>query len=1735
MEKCIYQNALSTLFVVCISLSSFAKGNTKHPATGERQINTKKVGLDFIENKGQWASEARFKAEVPDGALFVTDKGFVYNYASHEDMAQFDEHHAHDPAHNGKIGTDGIVHMHAYKVNFQGANAGIKYVTEEKQQTYFNYFIGKDKSKWAGNVGLFRKITQQEVYNGVDVKIYSKGVSMKYDFIVKPNADASQIKLSFQDVSPVLRPDGSLFIKSSVNEVTELAPYTYQMIDGKERAVKSNYKLANGVVSFEFPEGYDKTQALVIDPVLVFATYSGGTGNGNGYYAYSTTYDDLGNMYASSGAYHFGWPTTGGAYQSQFNGTPNSGASREVGINKYNSTGSTLIYSTYYGGAGNEFPHALKVNNAGELVLTGSTNSADLPVTTGCYDNSLGGSSDMFVAHFNATGTNLIGATYVGGSNTEPTAFSFNGTNSITDNNAGYSSPMELTFDNTGNIWLVGNTNSNDIIIEANNSQNTYTINKWICHGSSYVFGTQLVNTSGNYAQTFPTASGCDSVVKLHLTVGDLITKAATGSLCPGGSYAFGNQNLTTPGTYTHTFVSALGCDSVVTLTLTSKPYITHNASKVLCPGTSYNFGGVVLTTAGTYIDTFSTLGCDSIVTLTLSVNPYITHTENETVCSGKGYLFAGILLTAPGVYKDTFSTAGCDSIVTLNLTAGTQSTYTHYRTICQGSSYAFGTQTLTLSGTYTNTFTTSGCDSVVTLNLSVRANTHDTIPLAICQGTSYIFGPDTLLTAGTFTHMFTTANGCDSMVTLQLSFNPYIATFIVDSMCYGGTYTFGTQSLTTAGTYLNFYPTSGCDSVVTLTLSIIPRDTVTFTENYCGGSNYYFGNAVLTAPGLYYHTFTSATGCDSVVRLILTGPWVNSDILSGGIDAVIFKLDPTCANMLYSAYLGGTGDDSPTGMVFNNQGNLIISGITTSNNFPTTSGTIHPTSQGSTDGFISIINPNYGTMVRSTYVGTNSIDQAVAVQVDDDDNVYVLGRTTGNYPITPGVWSGDVNGDVFIDKLDPVLSASLQSTRVGNPQNQGRYFPSSFLVDICRNVYVAGYYAAAGMPLSTNAQQTAAAPFWFGVLQPNFTGLLYGSYFGVANDHGHCGVSRMDPNGIVYQSICCRSGTYPGTTPASYAPAKAPGIGQDIVSFKFNFEATGVHSDFELAPNQNDTGCAPYTVQMVNTSNAATSYKWDFGDGTPIVTTVAPSHTYVDSGTFIITLYAHNPNTCITDDTATMTITVLKTAMPDIVLNDTVLCTFEQSIDLTVTINNPTSHNVIAWGPPAGILSAANLATVTVDPSLNDVYYVTVKDTIPGICGFSVTDTVHIDLAPRVLDILNNDTVVCQGAKIQITGSGTPAYEYRWTPATGVSDTTILDPIITVNEPNLYTITGHYYACPDTTVTLSIGMHYIPHIEMTENIAVCQGTQVALESTVSPYRNDYIYAWTPATPNLSSSTEANLNFIADTSITYYLHVQTPIGCSDRDSVRVTVYPGGFGGIVSDTGYCPGLGNKANLWATGGAQYAWTPSYGLSDTSIATPFANPETSTQYTVYITDIHNCVDTEQVSVHVYPAAILELPDSINIYPGEKYHLEPGTNATYFKWFPPSGISDINISDPILYPEVRTRYFVTATTVNGCIIIDSLDVLVKETVIDMPNAFAPSGVNSLFKPSKRGIASLKEFAIYNRWGNKVYSSSNIDAGWDGTYNGQPQPVGVYVYSIEAVTDRGTPFVKKGNVTLIR
>jgi gliding motility-associated-like protein len=223
----------------------------------------------------------------------------------------------------------------------------------------------------------------------------------------------------------------------------------------------------------------------------------------------------------------------------------------------------------------------------------------------------------------------------------------------------------------------------------------------------------------------------------------------------------------------------------------------------------------------------------------------------------------------------------------------------------------------------------------------------------------------------------------------------------------------------------------------------------------------------------------------------------------------------------------------------------------------------------------------------------------------------------------------------------------------------------------------------------------------------------------------------------------------------------------------------------------------------------------------------------------------------------------------------------------------------------------------------------------------------------------------------------------------------------------------------------------------------------------------------------------------------------------------------------------------------GGNSWLWSPGMYVSDSTAAVVKAWPITSTTFWVYATDLKGCKDTQKVNITVNPGAVLDAGDDQIIYPGETAQLYAQGNCSFFTWFPPNGLNDTKIKNPIASPSVTTRYFVTAQTESGCAATDSVDVIVSpESVIDLPNAFSPgtgSSINDQLTIIVRGVVKLNTFRIFNRWGEEVFSSTDINKGWDGRYKGVPQPMGVYVYVLEAVSSTGKRFYKQGNVTLLR
>jgi hypothetical protein len=339
----------------------------------------------FIENKGQWHSNALYKTELPGGALFLEEDGLTYNFIDSKDIQKS---HSQQKAekHN-----DGIVHMHSYKVKFCNTlKSEISSINVNSD--YTNYIIGNDSKKWVSKALRYNTVNYSNIYQNIDFKIYVNDQKfIQYDFIVNPGGNSDDIRLSYEGQDALfIDTDGSLAVKTSFSKTSELKPFAYQEIDGVKIKIPCKFLIRDGKVAFQFPEDYNHNFTLVIDPVLVFSTYSGSTSDNWGFTA---TFDEESNVFSGGIGFNFGYPTSLGAYQVNY-----AGGSTDITIIKYDATGIQRLWATYIGGTiSAEMPHSLVSDRKGDLILFGTTGSSDFPMTANAYDNSFNGGTSLNV------------------------------------------------------------------------------------------------------------------------------------------------------------------------------------------------------------------------------------------------------------------------------------------------------------------------------------------------------------------------------------------------------------------------------------------------------------------------------------------------------------------------------------------------------------------------------------------------------------------------------------------------------------------------------------------------------------------------------------------------------------------------------------------------------------------------------------------------------------------------------------------------------------------------------------------------------------------------------------------------------------------------------------------------------------------------------------------------------------------------------------------------------------------------------------------------------------------------------------------------------------------------------------------------------------------------------------------------------------------------------------------
>ena len=438
--------------------------------------------LEFVENKGQWDNLVKFRGLTSTGAFYLEKNGYrvlQHNTADLDALASYfhADNHGNSQVSAATVGatktaskstakhphpeTSLTLRSHAYEVQF--LNSGNPTIVGDKPiEARSNYFIGEDRSKWATDCKTFQAITYQEMYPNVDVRYYTNNGQLKYDIVVKPGADLSKIVLKFEGADDIWVQNEQLVIKTSAGDMRELAPYSYQVENGLKKEVACRFIVSGNTVRFNIPQ-YSKNTTLVIDPTLIFSTFTGSKADNWGYTA---TYGPDGSFYAGGIVFAAGFPTSVGAFQTTYQGGANedSQGGYDMGIMKFTPDGTNRVYATYIGGSGNEHPHSLVVDSRGELVIGGRTSSDNFPILAPKVGPCKG--YDIVLVKLNAAGNGLIGSLRIGGTlndgiNIRSKYANPSGAETIR-RNYGDDSRSEVILDNAGNVYLASSTQSAD-------------------------------------------------------------------------------------------------------------------------------------------------------------------------------------------------------------------------------------------------------------------------------------------------------------------------------------------------------------------------------------------------------------------------------------------------------------------------------------------------------------------------------------------------------------------------------------------------------------------------------------------------------------------------------------------------------------------------------------------------------------------------------------------------------------------------------------------------------------------------------------------------------------------------------------------------------------------------------------------------------------------------------------------------------------------------------------------------------------------------------------------------------------------------------------------------------------------------------------------------------------------------------------------------------------------------
>ena len=583
----------------------------------------------------------------------------------------------------------------------------------------------------------------------------------------------------------------------------------------------------------------------------------------------------------------------------------------------------------------------------------------------------------------------------------------------------------------------------------------------------------------------------------------------------------------------------------------------------------------------------------------------------------------------------------------------------------------------------------------------------------------------------------------------------------------------------------------------------------------------------------------------------------------------------------------------------------------------------------------------------------------------------------------------------------------------------------------------------------------------------------------------------------------------------------------------KKDFIVTVAPCDFagaQLLPSYLSCDGFTFNFENLNTSPLNQTYFWDFGDGNTSNLS-NPSHTYTVAGIYNLKLVVNRGGSC--SDSTISPLKVFPGFFPGINDNSPI-CK-----DRPLNFNDATTANfgnVNSWRWDFGITTATNDTSRLQNPTYTYTtagnYNVSLIVGSDRGCLDTIVKTVRIVDRPEFK--IGNDTLICSIDTLQLNAVSSDVGSVVWSPNYMINNVNSFTPLVSPDVTTTYIakFSDPSGCAAEDSITIRV-------VNTVTLLALADTTICLTDSVILRTNSDALqYSWSPIA-TLNNPTIAQPLAKPIDPITTYTVTGTIGKCTSQDRVTVRTVPYPNAHVGPDTTIC--FGNSVQLLATGGSSYSWSPVRFLNATNIPNPVSiAPRANTQYVVEVRDVLGCPKPSYDTIIVNVAQIVADagPADTSVVLGQPLQLTASGSNNY-SWLPSTWLNNPTIFNPLSLPQDNVDYVVRVSNDQGCFDLDTIRVKVFKIDPDIlvPTGFSPNkdGNNEIFKPIPIGIRSLDFFRVYNRWGQLIYSTSQIGAGWDGTYGGAEQGPGTYVWYVSGTNYLGNKIEKKGTVILIR